>query len=54
MMELSKIVNSDFWKWVKNTFTADYRKEIESYLSESIDYFDLQRRISVLRTRGMI
>jgi hypothetical protein len=54
MLQSSKIVNSDFWKWVKNTFTADYRKEIESYLSESIDYIDLQKRISVLRIRGMI
>lgn len=45
---------SDFWNWVLNTFTPDYRTEIENYLSESVDLADLKRRKETLQRRGMI
>ena len=43
-----------FWQWVKTTFTADYRNEIEAYLNESVDHADVERRIINLSRRGMI
>ncbi len=44
----------DFWLWVKNTFTPSYQKEIDTYLKESSDVFDLEHRMKTLRYRGMI
>lgn len=44
----------DFWLWVKNTFTPSYQKEIDAYLKESSDVFDLEHRMKTLRYRGMI
>lgn len=44
----------DFWSWVKKTFTPHYRKEIEDYLAESTDQYDVERRITLLQRRGMI
>lgn len=44
----------NFWSWVKKTFEPHYRKEIEDYLSESIDQCDVERRIALLQRRGMI
>ena len=29
---------SDFWSWVKKTFTPSYQNEIESYLGDSVDH----------------
>jgi hypothetical protein len=44
----------DFWDWVKKTFTADYQKEIEAYLADSVSHYDLEQRIKTLMRRGMI
>jgi hypothetical protein len=50
-----KIENiNKFWLWVKDTFTPDYRKEIEEYLSMSYDNVDLENRIRLIQKRGMI
>ncbi|MFZ9610100.1 MAG: hypothetical protein ACO294_05290 [Methylococcales bacterium] len=45
---------SEFWDWVKRTFTADYRLEIERYLGESADVYELENRIKLLQRRGVI
>ena len=45
---------SEFWTWVKRTFTDPYREEINAYLAQSIDHADVERRIRVLMKRGMI
>ena len=45
---------SEFWTWVKRTFTDPYREEINAYLEQSIDHADVERRIRVLMKRGMI
>ena len=47
-------VLSDFWSWVKKTFTPDYTLEIEKYLGESTDVFELENRIKLLQQRGVI
>lgn len=50
-----KIENiNKFWLWAKDTFTPDYRKEIEEYLSMSYDNVDLENRIRLIQKRGMI
>jgi hypothetical protein len=43
-----------FLEWVQRTFTVDYQKEIEQYLAESINHYDLERRMQNLQRRGMI
>ena len=45
---------SEFWTWVKRTFSDPYREEINTYLAQSIDHADVERRIRVLMKRGMI
>ena len=45
---------SEFWTWVKRTFTDPYRDEINTYLAQSIDHADVERRIKVLMKRGML
>jgi hypothetical protein len=45
---------TDFWQWVKKTFTPAYRNEIEAYLAESVDHADVERRIINLQRRGMV
>jgi hypothetical protein len=45
---------SEFWDWVKRTFTPYYRSEIEAYLAEATDHADVERRILNLQRRGMI
>jgi hypothetical protein len=45
---------TEFWNWVKKTFTPYYRNEIEAYLAESVDHVDVERRIKLLQRRGMI
>ena len=45
---------TDFWQWVKKTFTPTYRTEIEAYLADSVDHVDVERRINLLQRRGMI
>jgi hypothetical protein len=41
-------------EWIKDTFTPPYQKEVESYLADSTDLFDLERRIEILQRRGVI
>ena len=45
---------SNFWNWVKRTFTISYQDEIESYLADSVDYVDFDNRMRTLQRRGMI
>lgn len=45
---------NSFWAWVKATFRADYQKEIEEYLADSVSHYDLEQRIQLLQRRGMI
>jgi len=45
---------SDFWSWVRKTFTPSYQNEIESYLGDSVDHKDLETRTRILMRRGMI
>lgn len=45
---------TEFWTWVKETFTPDYQSEINSYLKDSVDMFDLETRMAALKRRGMI
>ena len=44
----------DVLEWVKDTFTPTYRKEVEAYLADSTDVFDLERRIRILQRRGIV
>jgi len=43
-----------FWDWVKATFTIDYQKEIEDYLADAANHYDLEQRMKRLMQRGMI
>jgi hypothetical protein len=45
---------TEFWNWVKRTFTPHYRNEIEAYLEESTSHADVENRIRMLQRRGMI
>jgi hypothetical protein len=45
---------TEFWNWVKKTFTPAYRNEIEAYLAESTSHADVENRIRMLQMRGMI
>jgi hypothetical protein len=45
---------ADFWSWVKKTFTPSYQNEIEHYLNQSTDVFDLEFRMKMLARRGML
>lgn len=45
---------NEFWSWVKETFTPDYQAEINSYLKDSKDMFELESKMTALRRRGMI
>jgi hypothetical protein len=45
---------TNFWNWVKKTFTPSYRTEIESYLNDSVDCVDYENRVRNLQQRGMI
>jgi hypothetical protein len=45
---------NDLLEWVKDTFTPSYRKEVEAYLADSTDVFDLERRIRILQRRGIV
>jgi hypothetical protein len=38
----------------KEWFTPSYLTDVESYLSESVDLFDLERRMKLLQNRGFI
>ena len=45
---------TEFWNWVKKTFTISYQNEVEAYLADSVDYKDFDNRMEILRRRGMI
>jgi hypothetical protein len=45
---------TEFWNWVKTTFTPHYKNEIEAYLAESTSHADVENRIRMLQMRGMI
>lgn len=45
---------SDFWQWIKETFTPSYQNEIEAYLSQAVDHRDLEIRMQNLSRRGML
>jgi hypothetical protein len=45
---------TNFWDWVKKSFQPSYQKEIEQYLAEAEDHFDLEHRMQVLTRRGII
>lgn len=45
---------NDLLDWIKDTFTPSYRKEVEAYLADSADVFDLERRIRILQRRGIV
>jgi hypothetical protein len=44
----------DIRLWINDVFTPTYRKEVEAYLAESVDIYDLERRVRMLQRRGMI
>ena len=52
--ELDSPSLTDFWQWVKKTFTPSYRSEIEAYLADSTSHADVENRIKLLQRRGMI
>jgi hypothetical protein len=39
---------------MKEWFTPSYLSDVESYLSDSTDLYDLERRIKLLQNRGFI
>jgi len=45
---------ADFWAWVKETFSPSYQDEVQQYLSQSVDLFDLEHRMKYLKVRGML
>ncbi len=45
---------TNFWEWVTKTFTPHYIKEIEQFLAEATDHYDLEHRINILSRRGII
>ena len=45
---------TDFWNWVKKTFTISYQSEVEAYLADSVDYVDYENRVRNLQRKGMI
>jgi len=44
----------DVWNWIVDTFTPEYRSEVEAYLAESVDNYELEHRIKLLQKRGVI
>jgi hypothetical protein len=44
----------NFSVWIKDTFTPPCQKKVESYLADSTDLCDLERRIVILQRRGMV
>jgi hypothetical protein len=43
-----------FSDWAKKVFTPSYQQEVENYLAEAVDIFDLERRIRLIQKRGML
>ncbi len=42
------------WMWVKELFGGVHRQEIDQYLAESADQYDLEYRIRALSSKGLI
>ena len=53
-MGINMHMETEFWEWVKKTFQQSYQKEIEQYLAEADDRFDLEHRMQVLTRRGVL
>lgn len=53
-MGINMHTHNKFWEWVKQSFQPNYQKEIEQYLSEATDRFDLEYRMRLLTRRGLI
>lgn len=49
----SEVLYKKFWEWAELVFTDSYKQEVESYLSESIDFCDLEQRMKLLKVRGL-
>ena len=45
---------TNFFHWVRETFSAPYQDEIYQYLSSSTDLCDLERRMTHLSRGGWI
>jgi Protein of unknown function (DUF3563) len=43
-----------FLDWLASLFTQTNKKDIDAYLSESVDNHDLERRIKLLTRKGMM
>jgi hypothetical protein len=47
-------METKFQNWVKRTFAPHYIKEIEAFLNEATDRWDLEYRMNILTRRGFI
>jgi hypothetical protein len=45
---------SDFWTWVRKTFTPSYQRGVDIYLESSVDHKDLESRMKTLMRKGML
>lgn len=43
-----------FLKWITSTFNSHYQEEITSYLANSTDLCDLERRMAYIQSRGYL
>lgn len=50
---MSENLLASFWAWARNAFTDSYQEEVRKYLAESVDYNDLERRVKLLKLRGL-
>ena len=50
---MSENLLASFWAWARNAFTDSYQEEVRKYLDESVDYNDLERRVKLLKLRGL-
>lgn len=43
-----------FMRWLKRTFTPAYQAEVEQYLAQSVDLYDLEQRMLAVQRRGLL
>lgn len=43
-----------FLKWITRSFNSSYQEEINSYLAQSTDLCDLERRMAFISRRGYL
>ena len=43
-----------FFDWLASLLTSTNKKDIDAYLSESVDNYDLERRIKLLTHKGVM